>query len=1438
MTYKTFEQLRAEADPVAASIFADPAPTSLRPSLEGYQTPDAIKKAEELASRSVVAAAFRQDNTVGSLLSRRDLGVDNFDDGEFNPKEYLKEHPMPGYEHVIYDVLNRRRADAVREQIEMEQRDRETLAASGFMGTMAQIAAGIIDVPTLIPGTVAVRAAGGGFSVARSVIAGGLSAGAGQAVTEGLLQSTQQTRSAEESLINVGGAVVLGSLLGAGVAAALSKSDRIAMEKAIGAVSDIQAGRVPNAPVANALDGPGASVGAARVDEPDLTNIPRLRSELEVEGTAAGAVAKLTRAFNPVLRSAYRYAASARQLGNQVFESTIYRALHSAGDTTGVSAETAMRTRVTALQAEALSASESAYRAMRDAGVSMAKHQFYEEVGRAMRRGDASDNPHIAQAAAAYRKGFDTFTQDALKLGLLDPEDLNVNTAASYFSRIYNRDRLLASEPEFLEIIGRYYAERAQRSYADDAAALAEHRSRYRQRLDDLLLTGEERRARVREVTAAGGVVDQQFSHVLDIADDISEATARMRAASGEEKVRIRAEIRQLYERGGDDLKQYMKSRGELRSRRRLLTTANPDAQAAKAERLQERIMEVQEQAERSVKAYARRARNILNKIASDPVGRADELVDSTRFQIKQLQELIARSEAQVNKLSAGDVVEAAKLGELDPGADFDAAVARALAEGASPEEARRAGTRAADETTKWIKQSINATSRVQSQLQRLERLAERLGRREDMATAQREFVKTLDETADMIAREQAERSIQRGKATARLEERAAKLSPEEVAKNAEAKKAEFERILRAYEDRFDAKWGPKRAAGLEKNERYDFEAAGRDTAKDIYDKITGKVQQRDDVPSFLTAIERGPFKDRVFNVPDELLEGRGWLKDDVREVFNRHSRTVAGEIELTRRFGRGDMRDQIAAVAREYTELRGRVDAAGSVDEINAVLGHQQFGRRTDLETAKRKAQQMLSADEAGAVDDLKAGRDMLRGTYGAGENSTNFASVTRSLLHLNYLRSMGGVLLSNLSDFVRPAMVHGLGPYMTAVTQGLAQMFGGGAGAKLAMAEARKAGLMSERVLNSLMASNGDIGDPFVTKGSAIERLLQRGTSYASRWNGINLFTDWQQGIASISSQHRILEAALGNSGAGTFVHGDGTRLLRMLGVDANVQTDIARYYARHGREIDGVKVANTDEWLRAANATGDAQEIARAERAVRTYREAVNMDVNSIVSRRGLGDAPLWAQTPLGKLVTQFSGYAMGAHSRVMLRGLQENQARMVGGLVAMTAIGALTSYMTAWRGGRERFEKYVEQTSKNPAILIGEGLDRSGFFPLLFDAANRLERVSGAIGYDYRFNPVKSPIAALGVAAGAEGSPLGIASTRASDSAAAFGAIGGPTVGLVDSAIAAGRVAADLSSGKSPPKRDINQMLSAVPGQSYYGVREILQLLTKNSPYVRQ
>jgi hypothetical protein len=83
----------------------------------------------------------------------------------------------------------------------------------------------------------------------------------------------------------------------------------------------------------------------------------------------------------------------------------------------------------------------------------LSRDEFYEAVGRAMRRGDKSVNPEVAEAAGVMReKVFDPLKEAAIKAGLLPP-DVTTDTALSYLTRVYNQPKIAAQRPQFERIL-------------------------------------------------------------------------------------------------------------------------------------------------------------------------------------------------------------------------------------------------------------------------------------------------------------------------------------------------------------------------------------------------------------------------------------------------------------------------------------------------------------------------------------------------------------------------------------------------------------------------------------------------------------------------------------------------------------------------------------------------------------------------------------------------------------------------------------------------------------------------------------------------------------------------------------------------------------------------------------------------------------------------
>ena len=76
-----------------------------------------------------------------------------------------------------------------------------------------------------------------------------------------------------------------------------------------------------------------------------------------------------------------------------------------------------------------------------------------DAIGRAMRRNDESDVPGVSEAAKAWRASvFEPLKRRAVETGLL-PADVGVDTAASYFSRMWNRPAIQSHEAEFRQVV-------------------------------------------------------------------------------------------------------------------------------------------------------------------------------------------------------------------------------------------------------------------------------------------------------------------------------------------------------------------------------------------------------------------------------------------------------------------------------------------------------------------------------------------------------------------------------------------------------------------------------------------------------------------------------------------------------------------------------------------------------------------------------------------------------------------------------------------------------------------------------------------------------------------------------------------------------------------------------------------------------------------------
>lgn len=425
-----------------------------------------VEEPQDPTFGETVGAAVRTENIVGSYLSSR--GVQNpyeVEDG-FNSIDYVKDDPaFAPYVERFGGVFNRKAADALKVQIKQEEQDRRTLDAAGINGTIASLAAGVFDLPTVF--SVGGGIAGAGRTVFGTAIRAGVGAGIDATVSETGLQLTQQTRTGEESAFNIGGSIMLGGALGTLVGRYLSNVEASALSRKIEEQGKGFA-EADNAVFSNS--GAARSAGAAAVEQGPA----HLKDEALIKRLWG------VRSQDPLIRSQLSDFDSTRQTVRQLAETPLEYAENAQGVATeiGGSVETRMKMWQAPL-ADTLQQVDTIYAKyfhntpdpsgwqrrlapMRSemqritGGDKLTFKQFKEEVGRAAFSGDVHAIPEVAEAAKVYRQIDDAMKRAAVEVRLL-PEDIVVEADLSHLFRMYNKEKIAAYRSDFARILNDYF---------------------------------------------------------------------------------------------------------------------------------------------------------------------------------------------------------------------------------------------------------------------------------------------------------------------------------------------------------------------------------------------------------------------------------------------------------------------------------------------------------------------------------------------------------------------------------------------------------------------------------------------------------------------------------------------------------------------------------------------------------------------------------------------------------------------------------------------------------------------------------------------------------------------------------------------------------------------------------------------------------------------
>lgn len=395
------------------------------------------------------ASVFWDENTVLAATKYvQERGLYNDINPDFNPFPYIPDDKLDYVDEYKY-ANSPKEIETISNRIDKQLENNRLIQEEVGIGAaiLAGIAVGVADPVNLIPiggpiyksfklGKVAqgaVNAAKGGF------VAG--------VASEAVLQATQETRTLEESVVNIGASTMLSAIIGAG-AAKLSDVEFKGLAKKF----QKDMGRAES----QIKIDEGGNLSAAKVPDNTL-NDPDLKG-----GIITQSVIQSTKKLNPMLRVLTGSSKQAKKLLPEIVRTNMYTKANFNAIATRQSAEIEIKSYDAKLGKSieygfkqfdnyAKRIKQGKLKTVFKVGIS----DFYDQVSLAMIKGDISDIPEVQKTAQFFRKNlFDPLKEEAIKVGILSP-DVDVKTATSYLMRMYNHKKIIGKQKEFKDLIFR-----------------------------------------------------------------------------------------------------------------------------------------------------------------------------------------------------------------------------------------------------------------------------------------------------------------------------------------------------------------------------------------------------------------------------------------------------------------------------------------------------------------------------------------------------------------------------------------------------------------------------------------------------------------------------------------------------------------------------------------------------------------------------------------------------------------------------------------------------------------------------------------------------------------------------------------------------------------------------------------------------------------------
>lgn len=452
-------------------------------------------------------------------------------------------------------------------------------------------------------------------------------------------------------------------------------------------------------------------------------------------------------------------------------------------------------------------------------------------------------------------------------------------------------------------------------------------------------------------------------------------------------------------------------------------------------------------------------------------------------------------------------------------------------------------------------------------------------------------------------------------------------------------------------------------------------QAADAADAQHMADEVTNAILRMPEGRTDLVMAPpslRGPTKERVFDIPDHLIEP--WLESNIMAVAGRYIRSMTADIEFARAFP--DVGNPMDPMKDWAPKIRDEAMAAAEA-----------------AEPGKRKAILDKADAEAETLGQLVSrirgiNPPQLKGVYGL--NTT--LKIGRDL---SAMRALGSVVVSSLTDVARVQMTEGFARVYGTL---LSDMVTGFRGIRMGLRDAQRIGGAVDLELNTRAQALFDVDATYTgqTKMEKAARMSGRATSAFMRSTGMPHWNTFWKGVASTVASTRLLRTAERLAAGKDISKFDRMRMAQSGLTDADMRAIAGE--AAHWQTVGVNRLANINAWGNRA--------------AAHKFRNALLRDIDDAVITPGHGDAPLWTGTDLGKTVFQFKRFGMASTHRTLISGLQRRDAQTVGAITSMLGLGAVTTIL-------HDVVNHGEVKERTPRQLVGDAIDRTGLLSLYLE-----------------------------------------------------------------------------------------------------------------------